>query len=62
MSKESKYSTYLEEMKHYDKDNWFMGASDLCNLILSDDNIDANLELKAITAYLLQLNDKSTEV
>jgi len=39
-----------------------MGASDLCNLMLSDDNIDQNLESKAISAYLKQLNDKSTEV
>jgi len=52
MSKESKYQAYLKEMEHYDSDNRFMGASDLCNLILSDDNIDVNLELKAINAYL----------
>lgn len=32
----SKYTHYLEEMEHYDKDNRYMGASDLCNLICSD--------------------------
>lgn len=62
MSKDSTYNSYLKEMEHYDKDNRFMGASDLCNLILTDDNIDANIEIKAIAAYLKQLNDSSTEV
>ena len=62
MSKDANFNLYLKEMEHYDKDNRFMGASDLCNLILSDDNVDANLEQKAIAAYLKQLNDTSTEV
>jgi len=52
----------MDEMKHFDKDNRYMGASDLCHHILSDDNIDQNMERVFIDAYLLQLNDKQTEV
>lgn len=49
-------------MKHFDKDNRYMGASDLCTLILTDDSIDQNNEKNFIDAYLAQLNDKQTEV
>ena len=62
MSKPAKYNEYLSEMVHFDKDNRYMGASDLCELVLSDDNIDQNIEKQFIDAYLKQLNDKQTEV
>jgi cullin-associated NEDD8-dissociated protein 1 len=54
---------YLEEMEHYDKDNRYMGASDLCNLICSEGNsLDQDRERKCIQAFIKQLDDKSTEV
>lgn len=59
----TKYLHYLEEMEHYDKDNRYMGASDLCNLICSDGaNFDAEKERKCIAAFIKQLDDNSTEV
>jgi hypothetical protein len=39
-----------------------MGASDLCEFIFKDDNIDQTVEKTFIDAYLLLLNDKQTEV
>ena len=54
---------YLEEMEHYDKDNRYMGASDLCNLICSDGaSFDIEKEKKWIAAFIKQLDDKSAEV
>ncbi|CAI2372344.1 unnamed protein product [Moneuplotes crassus] len=59
----SKINHYLEEMEHYDKDNRYMGASDLCNLITSEAGIlDAERERKCIDAFIRQLDDNSTEV
>lgn len=37
MNKQQRYAHYLEEMEHFDKDNRYMGASDLCGLILEDE-------------------------
>lgn len=59
----SKYLHYLEEMEHYDKDNRYMGASDLCNLICSESStFDVEKERKCISAFIKQLDDKSAEV
>jgi len=59
----TKYLHYLEEMEHYDKDNRYMGASDLCNLICSDNvTFDNEKERKCIAAFIKQLDDNSTEV
>lgn len=59
----SKMNHYLEEMEHYDKDNRYMGASDLCNLITSEGNsLDVERERKCIAAFIKQLDDSSTEV
>ena len=59
----SKMNHYLEEMEHYDKDNRYMGASDLSNLICADGSqLDADRERKCIDAFIKQLDDKSTEV
>ena len=59
----SKYLHYLEEMEHYDKDNRYMGANDLWNLICSEGStFDTEKEKKWIAAFIKQLDDNSTEV
>ena len=59
----AKINHYLEEMQHYDKDNRFMGASDLSILINDESgNLDAERERKCIDAFIKLLDDSSTEV
>jgi hypothetical protein len=55
----------LEECKHYDKDNRYMGASDLCNEILKQANgvqLEEGMEKKICQAFMAHLSDKSVDV
>jgi predicted kinase len=53
----------LIEMVHYDKDNRWMAAQDICTLVLEQEaNSLQKSEGSIIDAYLVQLEDKHTEV
>jgi len=53
----------LENCKHYDPDNRYTGALDLCNeIIKSPDQLDEAMEKKICAAFISHLEDKSLEV
>ena len=55
----------LEECKHYDKDNRYMAASDLCTEVLKQATgaqLEEGMEKKICQAFMAHLSDKSVDV
>lgn len=55
----------LEECKHYDKDNRYMAASDLCSEMLKQatgSQFEEGMEKKICQAFMQHLSDKSVDV
>lgn len=53
----------LENCKHFDPDNRYTGALDLCNeIIKSPDQLEESMEKKICAAFISHLEDASLEV
>jgi len=62
MSVHHKIDKHLASLENYDKDERYMGTSDLCNLLQTDIKIDGATELRICTAILKRLDDASNDV
>jgi cullin-associated NEDD8-dissociated protein 1 len=63
MSGRQDISTLLRDAEHYDPDNRYMAANDLCSELLKEGaKIDVNVERQICAAFLKQLDDQNSEV
>ncbi len=62
MVTQSRINKLLELTGHYDKDERYMAANDLCNEFSRDLKLDENMERRICTAILKLLDDPSNDV
>lgn len=63
MSGRADINQLLRDAEHYDPDNRYMAANDLCSELLKEHaKVDVNVERQICAAFLKQLDDQNSEV